>query len=341
MGVLVLPMSESKEERKESKVNWKDKDTRQDRRRTNAFHITAFCPDQDQKSAKRDDEMKAITLWMSQHTLEYAYGLEETMEFKLHWQIEIQTKTRHEDHVVGTSFAKTTKLKCHASPTSGKGREKMLEYASKPGQLRGPFTNKEVDNSCIKELLDLKFRGWQQENAEMIYYNHDKQDSRGVNVVVDTKGLAGKNTLQKWVEENGLGTCLPYFGEVKDYMRCAMKYMKLKKKCEKCTFLLNLPRYQQKGKMGNFWAVIETIKDGMVYEDRYAFSKYIGTCPSIWIYTNEFPALHYLSKDRWIFWSTEGDKLTRVDHPDKVPTESDDPLEQDGAPPQTPSGEET
>ncbi len=74
-----------------------------------------------------------------------------------------------------------------------------------------------------------------------------------------------------------------------------------------------MPRSMNKDRLYGFYSAIETIKDGYCYDDRYEFKERVFDCPNVWIFTNTYPNINFLSKDRWKIWSIHQGNLITVE----------------------------
>ncbi|AXQ66218.1 MAG: replication protein [Cressdnaviricota sp.] len=149
----------------------------------------------------------------------------------------------------------------------------------------------------IREIETL--REWQQTIVEKL----KDWDTRTINILYCENGNIGKSILVGWIRANKLGRALPPVNDNKDLLR--MVY------CLDTSnaYLFDMPRSQNKDRLYQFYSAVETIKDGYAYDDRYHFKDKNFDCPNIWIFTNSYPDLDMLSKDRWKIWEVENNRL--------------------------------
>ena len=70
-----------------------------------------------------------------------------------------------------------------------------------------------------------------------------------------------------------------------------------------------MPRGMKKDKLGDFYAGIEVIKNGVAYDKRYTAKKTRFDRPRIFVFTNTLPVFELLSKDRWQVWEVKDKTL--------------------------------
>jgi len=94
--------------------------------------------------------------------------------------------------------------------------------------------------------------------------------------------------------------------------------------------MFDMPRAMNKDRLYQFYAAIETIKDGYAYDDRYHFTEKVFDCPNIWIFTNRMPDTTLLSTDRWKFWEiSEKNELVEIDLKEIIENEKRNQATQD------------
>jgi len=124
-------------------------------------------------------------------------------------------------------------------------------------------------------------------------------DTRTVHCIIDHVGNSGKSTLGTFMLCNKLAQIIYTTNDYKDILRMV---------CDMPTsncYIIDMPRAIKKDKLCNFYSAIETIKNGQAYDDRYKFKQKIFDCPNIFVFTNKYPDMAFLSTDRWKFWSID------------------------------------
>lgn len=117
---------------------------------------------------------------------------------------------------------------------------------------------------------------------------------RDINVVV-AKGGEGKSLFCEFMEYNSNAYEIPPFNDWKDMARVCFDVPD-----QKC-YLIDMPRAMNKFKLQGFYAGVETLKNGTVFDERYTFKKRRMDRPQIIVFTNIKPDVTWMTRDRWIF----------------------------------------
>lgn len=131
--------------------------------------------------------------------------------------------------------------------------------------------------------------GWQAEVVSLC----NQQDYRHIHVILDEVGNTGKSILAEYLEYKGLAYEIPMMNSMEDIMQCAMNVPP-----QKC-YLIDMPKGLKKEKLASFYGGIECLKNGVMYDKRYAFKKRRIARPQIIVFTNAMPDFSLLSLDRW------------------------------------------
>jgi hypothetical protein len=67
----------------------------------------------------------------------------------------------------------------------------------------------------------------------------------------------------------------------------------------KKAYLVDLPRGMKKEKLSQFFTGLESLKNGVVYDKRYAFRKVRFNRPQVIVFSNSMPDVSLMSMDRW------------------------------------------
>lgn len=111
-------------------------------------------------------------------------------------------------------------------------------------------------------------------------------------VIVDRVGGRGKTTLAKILQARHEAQYCPQMDSAMDYMAFAMA------KPSKGYFI-DVPRAEDYKKKASLWSAIEQIKNGYLYDKRYAYKDAWIDPPRILVTANQFPPHKALSLDRW------------------------------------------
>lgn len=202
------------------------------------------------------------------------------------------------------SFKNFTKNKlfesAHVSPTSNNALDDDHYCGKLDTRILGPWRH---DDDVVKECKPQYIPRQVREITEMrpfqkaIIKSLTVWDTRTINCVIQPPGKVGKSILISICRAYKYARVLPPVNDTKDLLRmvCDMPTSK--------AYLFDMPRAMNKDRLYQFYAAIETIKDGYAYDDRYHFTEKVFDCPNIWIFTNSKPDCNLLSKDRWVFWT--------------------------------------
>lgn len=196
----------------------------------------------------------------------------------------------------------TSKRWSITSDTVHKGQN--FNYVMKADtRVDGPFNDKdyEAPPPMTRQLTQFKeksLHGWQEQCLEFT----KEIDDRHIKLIYDDYGNAGKSIFAECLEYDGQAYEIPAFSAMEDIMQCVMG-VKPKK-----AYLIDMPRGMKKDKMAGFYAGIESLKNGVAYDKRYAFKKIRFDRPQILVFTNVLPDFGLCSLDRWQVYNMQEDK---------------------------------
>lgn len=155
----------------------------------------------------------------------------------------------------------------------------------------------------LKVFLKQVMYPWQSQ----VYKFTQLEDDRLIHLVYDCNGNCGKSIFCEWLEYQGHAFEIPPFRQMEDIMQCVMSV-----KTHKC-YIIDMPRAMKKDKMGEFYAGLECLKNGVCYDKRYAFKKKRFDRPVVVVFTNTLPEWSMMSTDRWSAWNMNPDHtLTKL-----------------------------
>lgn len=173
-----------------------------------------------------------------------------------------------------------------------------MDYCMKDETRTGDiYTNIKVKKK-LKVLETL--RPWQAEVVKCMDNELKLGDDRSIHWVVDEQGCAGKTAFCKWMTQQERQVLIITGGGYKD-IACVLKMA-----CENPDFdindelviLFNIPRDADDNGMISYKA-LESLKDGLITSTKYESSTMCFNSPSVWVFSNNDPELHKLSRDRW------------------------------------------
>lgn len=234
-----------------------------------------------------------LSEWMEEHCKKWCFQKEEGEGGYIHYQcrVSLKVKTRNPSKIGLKNF--------WFSVTSKENMDNDF-YASKPERLDGPWKDTDEKIYIPRQIREIKkLWPWQQ-----YIVDHSKDwDTRTINVIIDKKGCSGKSTLKGYMRAYKLARPVPFANDYKDIMRMIMDIP------TSTCYLIDMPRAINKERLFQFFAGVESIKDGYAYDDRYKFQEKFFDCPNIWIFTNAVPDRESLSQDRWVLWEIVDQKL--------------------------------
>ena len=271
------------------------------------FDVTIF--DNHRKYANANEVIDAAKKLFSK----FAFQLEECPTTKTrHWQF----RGALIDRAYCTQVKKTlipqfpgnwslTSATVHSSAAS-------FNYVMKEAsRLEGPWTDKDVPKSMTKQL-DLFINGGYYQGSYLPPGKlpwHDQIidaikdfDMRSIIMVYDKVGNTQKSIFCEYLEYRDLAFLCPPFRGMEDMMQFAFGFE------DQTTYVIDMPRGMKKDKLADFYAGVETLKNGVVWDKRYEAKKRRMNRPNIVIYTNTLPAFELMSADRWKILVMQPDK---------------------------------
>jgi len=189
---------------------------------------------------------------------------------------------------------------------------RKLNYVMKNDtRIDGPWSDK--DNFVPKEPLFIpkqyeglidKLYPYQQH----IWNSSEIFEPRLINIIVDLPGCNGKSSIASLCEIYEKGIDMPPMNDCKEIIQMLCNDCMATNNRDPKLVLFDMPRALSKERLAGFFAAIEQIKKGKLYDPRHHYKKWWIHSPQIWVFTNELPDLNLLSKDRWIIWNINANK---------------------------------
>ena len=174
-------------------------------------------------------------------------------------------------------------------------------------RIAGPWSSnveEKKQTRRLREFLQYKMYPWQEKVIAMA----KEYDDRTIKVFVDTITRRGKSCLTEYMEYFDIAYELPCFMNMEDIMQACMCIPEQK------AYIIDMPKGLKKNNLASFYAGLECLKNGVMYDKRYSFKKRRIDCPQIFVFTNTRPDVTLLSKDRWKgFKITEDYDLEEID----------------------------
>lgn len=177
----------------------------------------------------------------------------------------------------------------HLSVTSKENYLNMFYVLKDDTRVDGPW--QDTDVYVPKSCKDTALLPFQKHIVE------HRDDDRTINCIIDPKGGKGKTHVCRYIDATKRGVLITFTKDYKDLMRCVFN------QDPSLLYLVDIPRGMKKDKLDELFAALETLKDGLSFDDRYKYRKRWMEPPTIWVFTNTIPNLRWLSSDRWKLWS--------------------------------------
>lgn len=242
----------------------------------------------DEKTTSREEIISALQT----HAKHWVFQLERGASGYVHYQGRLSLKDKKRN------LRGILDMPGSCTPTSNNCAN--FDYAMKEDtRIEGPWMDTSTGETHYipRQYRDLTLYPWQQTVMEQL----DVWDTRTINIIYDGRGNIGKSTFNGLMRVQKKARVLGFCREYKDIMRMVMDLPTSR------AYLVDMPRAIKKEKLYDFWAALETIKDGYAFDDRYEFKEKNFDCPNIWVFTNTIPQLDLLSRDRWRIWSVSTD----------------------------------
>jgi hypothetical protein len=234
-----------------------------------------------------------------------------------HYQVRMQTRKRYYLGQFITAH-KDDLWNGHISATStGTHTTRNFNYVMKlDSRVGGPWQDTDfnlrelpVMTRQLKAFMEKPFYQWQSETEALI----GEEDDRKIRLYFDIIGNIGKSIFCEYLEYKGLATEIPPFTKLEDIMNCVQVAKNRK------AFVIDMPRSIPKNNLEEFYAGIETIKNGVCYDKRYNFKKTRFNRPQVLVFTNQMPHFNFLSKDRWVIYTILRDySMKRLSIPEAI-----------------------
>lgn len=175
-------------------------------------------------------------------------------------------------------------------------------------KIDGPWSDMDYEKPPpltrqLKTFMQQEMRPWQRDVLRWC----EMTDDRSIKMIYDTEGNSGKSIMAEYLEYKGLAFELPPLRVMEDIMQFVFGFKNQK------VYLIDMPRAMKKDKLGDFYAGLECLKNGVCYDKRYAAKKRRFDRPQVVVFTNVLPAWEHMSADRWeVYQMTDEYALERM-----------------------------
>lgn len=247
--------------------------------------------------------IKELKLWCKKWGMQLERGEnpKEDKEGYLHYQVRVSLIKKDRASTLMTKWMETP-LKGHISITSTANMNDWSYIQKAQTRIEGPWRwdDKEIQEKP-KDLIGKELRPWQ---SHLEWLAKQEPDDRKIQVIIDTKGGAGKSWFCKYMCFNHNAIYVPPFEDTVKMMGWIQKSWDGNRTAN--VFMIDMPRGMwETKKTQEMWTAIETLKGGVAYDARYKPEQIMMSPPHVWVFCNKKPNLNYLSIDRWDFLKTD------------------------------------
>lgn len=208
------------------------------------------------------------------------------------------TKLRLHELIAQCTFKanfSATNTKEHEKAKTGKGFDYCMKIQSR---LDGPWSDKDFLDPPVltRQLVSFQSKQkypWQEQVEQWC----SEVDDRSIKLIHDTVGNSGKSIMAEYLEYHGKAFEIPPLTMMEDIMQFCMSFQAQK------VYLIDMPRAMKKDKLAGFYSGLECLKNGYVYDKRYAAKRRRFDRPQVIIFTNVMPEWSFMSIDRWDPWT--------------------------------------
>lgn len=228
----------------------------------------------------------------------------------LHHQCRISLFKKTTENAVKTLLFQHDVTGFRVSHTSNEACKGEPFYCMKEQtRVEGPWSDRDKERKLTRTAKKLQDQGllpWQ----NSLFLEVDDYDDRCIHIVIDVRGNRGKGAFCKYAYCKGWGSIVPPFEKMEDVVQFCMSQPNEK------LYIIDMPRSMPKKALASFYAGVETLKDGYLYDKRYHGKFMLIDEPNIIVFTNRAPKKMYLSLDRWKMWTiTDEDELVPYVYP--------------------------
>lgn len=256
-------------------------------------------------TAKCDDyELQEVKDILKRFTKKWAFQREKATSGYEHYQGRLSLKTKISSESL---VARALGVTWHISRTSTENSTNDFYVTKSDTRQEGPWSDKDREIYVPRQLLGRleNLLPWQQ----TVYDQRNLFDDRIVNCIHDWGGNCGKSTLASLFDCYELGIDLDSGNDGQALIQDLCDQCKALDTHKPGVIFVDLERSFDQTKLYGMFTAIEKIKKGKLSDRRYTYTKWWIDSPQIWVFCNTLPKAHYLSEDRWRFWTVENREL--------------------------------
>ena len=265
------------------------------------FDITISREKYKDKYDNWEDLHKKLIGWCSH----FAFQLERGESGYEHWQCRVQLIHKKTCAAMLSDIIPAIGGNWQVTSNGVHTGPKHFSYVTKEDtRVGGPWD----DTSLVQEkppltrqlqrFMEHEFYSWQATCWKLV----QEEDDRWIHLFIDEVGNVGKSVFLEFLEYQGLAFEMPPLRHLEDIMEFAHSFPPQK------AYIIDMPRGMKKDKLADFYAGLETMKNGVTYDKRYVGKKRRMDRPQIMVFTNTLPAFEFMSMDRWRIHVLQRDK---------------------------------
>lgn len=182
----------------------------------------------------------------------------------------------------------------------------MFYVTKEETRVEGPWNEKNEKKYIPRQYRDMLEKLYPYQ--KYIYDSASVFDTRIINMIYCPRGNVGKTTIASVCQLFATGVMLPPVNDAEKLVQACCDICEKKDTRQPSPIFIDLPRSMNKEKLNGIYSAIEQIKNGYLYDLRYAYKEYWIDSPQIWVFSNIEPELNMLSLDRWRVWEVDEDK---------------------------------
>lgn len=248
-------------------------------------------------------DINALFTILNEWCKKYVFQLEKSDSGYIHWQGRVSLiKKRRIGELAELKFLVGGRVSM-TSTTVHNGN--TFNYVMKAdSRIEGPFSEKDYElppvlTRQLRYFNEQKMYPWQ----ISLLHSVTELEDRFIKLIYDPVGNIGKSIFCEYLEYHRHAYEIPPFRQMEDIMQCCFSI-----KDQKC-YLIDMPRGMKKDKLGEFYAGLECLKNGTMYDKRYTFKKRRIDRPQIIVFTNMLPVFDLLTPDRWKIYDVKNNCL--------------------------------
>lgn len=235
---------------------------------------------------------------------EWVFQRELTSSGYDHWQVRGKLYKPKSDAAAVHAFREVLWNGSWSRTSSGVHQGKSFNYQMKlDTHKEGPWSSKDpalADPPVLTRQLrkfyahveETGMYPWQSSVEALI----KREEDREIICIVEPGGNNGKSVFCEHLEYTQVAYEIPPVTVMEDLMAIALCIA-----AQKC-YLVDMPRAMKKDKLAGFYAGLECLKNGTMYDKRYSFKKRRIDRPQIVVFTNTPPDKELLIADRWLIF---------------------------------------